>query len=74
MVKLYNMYCKHCKKETIGVISQLSRTKGAKLRCVECQNESKSYKNIQSLKLYSFEKEQEAFDKENQLNKEVNKQ
>jgi len=50
MEQEYKIYCKYCKKETIGVISRLSRTRGCKVQCNICLKESKGYKNVRLLK------------------------
>ncbi len=66
--KIFKMHCKNCKKETVGVVSRILRSKGIKLRCVDCQTEQRGWKSMKSLKEYDFEEENDKFDKEKENN------
>jgi len=49
-MKLYNLNCSKCKKNTLHSISKMNRKRGVKLSCILCLNERNSYMNFQKLK------------------------
>ncbi len=55
--KIYEMMCKKCKTLVPSIISQAHRRKGCRTICLQCNTESKGWKNYQSLKLFDVEQE-----------------
>jgi len=54
---IYQKYCSKCRKETLNRIMKISRTRGIKLQCLECQTISLRYHNVKKLKEVRFEKQ-----------------
>ncbi len=49
--------CKKCKSLVPSLISQANRRKGCKTICLNCNSESKGWKNYQNLQLWDVEAE-----------------
>jgi len=48
-MKFYNLKCKVCKKITDHSIYHLSKRKGVKVFCLECENKKSRYYNLKKL-------------------------
>jgi len=48
-LQTYNLRCYYCKKQTPHIIISLSRTLGARIKCVDCNEMRKRWVNLKIL-------------------------
>ena len=47
--------CKKCRHKTMHIISKVSRSRGVKLICIECGNETNNYSKIPNLVKFDYD-------------------
>ena len=67
-IELYTAMCRKCHAKTVNTVCRVSRRKGIRLICTECQTEHHRWLNFRQLVTFDFETEEKELD--TQLNKE----
>jgi len=48
-MKFYLSFCKHCGKKTKHFISSICRSRGVRLKCLDCRHQKHNYINFKNL-------------------------